>query len=74
EEHHRHARRKLSFDSIPGSLPGSEYGGSDGEEDDEEDEDDEGEGDDDGEDDEHGGVEEVLDDNILEEMANGPFI
>lgn len=74
EEHHRHARRKLSFDSMPGSLPGSEYGGSDGEEEDEDEEDEEDEGDDDVEDDEHSGVEGVLNDSILEEMANVPFI
>ncbi|KAG8950925.1 hypothetical protein FRC04_006989 [Tulasnella sp. 424] len=70
EEDHQHARRKLSFDSMRGSLTGWEYGGSEGEEDDEKDED---EGDDDGDDDEHGGVEQVLDGNTLEEMASVPF-
>ncbi|KAG8914982.1 hypothetical protein FRC00_009033, partial [Tulasnella sp. 408] len=71
EEHHRQARRKLSFDSMPGSLPGSEYGGSDGEQ---EDDGDEEEDDDDDEGDEEDIEEEPVVDDILAEMANVPFI
>ncbi|KAG8965035.1 hypothetical protein FRC00_012934 [Tulasnella sp. 408] len=71
EEHHRQARRKLSFDSMPGSLPSSEYGGSDGEQEDDGDEE-EDEDEDDG--DEEDIEEEPVVDDILAEMANVPFI
>ncbi|KAG8965034.1 hypothetical protein FRC00_012933 [Tulasnella sp. 408] len=56
KEHHQQARRKLSYDSMPGSLPGLQYGGSDGEREDNGDED-EGEDEDEGNDED---VEEKL--------------
>ena len=76
ERYHRRSRRKLSVDSMPGSLPGSEYDTEDDDTHLEEGEHDEDEGDYDDEEDENEDEPEVFDDDIVAtgEMENVPFI